>query len=64
LKVKLEQCHGPVAYGGRGFNPLLPRNSKVFDKAKLNSQFCGKYLSINLIRILVSLICKLNGTLD
>jgi hypothetical protein len=35
-----------------------------FDKAKPNSQFHGKYIHNNLIRIQVSLICKLNGTPD
>jgi hypothetical protein len=33
-----------------------------FDKAELNSQFRGKYIHNNLIRIWVSLIYKLSGT--
>jgi hypothetical protein len=35
-----------------------------FDKAKPNSQFHGKYICNNLIRIRVSPTCKLNGTPD
>jgi hypothetical protein len=35
-----------------------------FDKAEPNSQFHGKYICNNLIRIWVSLICKLSGTPD
>jgi hypothetical protein len=60
-----------VAYRGGGFGafkpPPPPRNSEVFDKAdkaEPNSQFCGKYIRNNLIRIRVSLICKLSGTPD
>jgi hypothetical protein len=35
-----------------------------FDKAESNSQFCGKYICNNRIRIWVSIICKLSGTPD
>jgi hypothetical protein len=35
-----------------------------FDKAEPNSQFRGKYVHNNLIRIQVSLICNLSGTPD
>jgi hypothetical protein len=35
-----------------------------FDKAEPNSQFRGKYIRNNLIRIRVSLIYKLGGTPD
>jgi hypothetical protein len=46
--------------GGR-FNPHPKLQS--FDKAEPNSHFRGKYIR-NLIRIRVSLICKLSGTPD
>jgi hypothetical protein len=41
-----------------------PPKFRSFDKAKPNSQLCGKYVHNNLIRIQVSLICKLSGTPD
>jgi hypothetical protein len=41
-----------------------PPKCRSFDKAEPNSQFHGKYISNNLIRIWVSLICKLSGTPD
>jgi hypothetical protein len=37
---------------------------RSFDKAQPNSQFRGKYIRKNLIRIRVSLVCKLSGTPD
>jgi hypothetical protein len=45
---------------------VLPPPKKFwrFDKAEPNSQFCGKYIRNNLIRIRVSLICKLSRTPD
>jgi hypothetical protein len=50
-----------VAYRGRGeFIP--PPKFLNFDKAEPNSQFHGKYIHNNLIRVWVSLIFKLNGT--
>jgi hypothetical protein len=48
-----------LGLGGWGFNPPKFRS---FDKAEPNSQFRGKYFRNNLIRIRVSLICKLSGT--
>jgi hypothetical protein len=42
-------------------NPPTPK-FQSFDKSEPNSQFCGKYIHKNLIRILVSLICILSGT--
>jgi hypothetical protein len=49
--------HASVVYqGGGGF--------QSFDKAEPNSQFHGKYIRNSLIRIRVSLVCKLSGTLD
>jgi hypothetical protein len=57
----------PVAYRGGvgevwgGSNPLKFRS---FNKAEPNSQFPGKYIHNNLIRIRVSPICKLSGTPD
>jgi hypothetical protein len=55
-----------VAYRG-GFwgiqSPLSPK-FRSFEKAEQNSQFRGKYIRNNLIRIQVSLICKLSGTPD
>jgi hypothetical protein len=43
------------------FNPPPPK-FRSFDKAEPNSQFRGKYIRNNLIRIRSSLICKLSGT--
>jgi hypothetical protein len=45
-----------------GFN--APPKFRSFDKAQPNSQFRGKYIRNNLIRIRVSRICKLSGTPD
>jgi hypothetical protein len=45
-----------------GYTPL-PK-FRYFDKAEPNSQFRGKYTRNNLMRIRVSLICKLSGTPD
>jgi hypothetical protein len=42
-----------------GFKP--PPKFQSFDKAKPNSQFRGKYIHNNLIRIQISLTCKLSG---
>jgi hypothetical protein len=54
-----------VAYrGGRGLGGPKPPNLRTFDKAEPNSQFRGKYIRDNLIRIRVSLICKLSETPD
>jgi hypothetical protein len=39
-----------------------PPKLHSFDKGELNSQFHGIYIRNNLIRIRVSLICKLSGT--
>jgi hypothetical protein len=50
-----------VAYWG-GFNP--PLKFRSFDKAEPNSQFRGKCIRNNLIRIRVSRIRKLSGTPD
>jgi hypothetical protein len=52
-----------VAYrvGGGGVKPPKFRS---FYKAEPNSLFRGKYMSDNLIRIRVSLVCKLSGTPD
>jgi hypothetical protein len=55
-----------VAYRGGGlgwFNPPSPK-FRSFDKAEPNSQFRGKYIHNNLIKIRVSLIYKLSGTPD
>jgi hypothetical protein len=54
-----------MAYRGGvwGSNPLTPKFGS-FDKAEPNSQFRGIYIRNNLIRIRVSLICKLSGTPD
>jgi hypothetical protein len=55
--------------GGVPISPLPsprppPKKILSFDKAEPNSQFRGKYIRNNLIRIRISLICKLNGTPD
>jgi hypothetical protein len=47
------------AVPGEGFQTPKFQN---FDKAKPNSQFHGKYIDNNVIRIRVSLIHKLSGT--
>jgi hypothetical protein len=54
------------AYRGGGWGVQTPPPPKFlsFDKAEPNSQFRGKYIRNNLIRIRVSLICKLSGTPD
>jgi hypothetical protein len=50
----------------RRLNPPPPPSPKFrsFDKSEPNSQFRGKYIRNNLIRIRVSLICKMSGTPD
>jgi hypothetical protein len=57
-----------VAYRGGfgGLNPSPPPPPKClcFDRADPNSQFHGKYIRNNLIRIRVSPICKLSATPD
>jgi hypothetical protein len=47
-----------------GVQPLPPKKFRSFDKAEPNSQFHGRYTHNNLIRIQVSLICKLSGIHD
>jgi hypothetical protein len=54
----LQWCTKGGGFGGS--NPLL--KFLRFDKAEPNSQFHGKYICNNLIRIWVSLICKLSAT--
>jgi hypothetical protein len=51
---------------GEGFGGLKSPSPKFrsFDKAQPNSQFCGKCIRNNLIKIRVSPICKLSGTPD
>jgi hypothetical protein len=54
-----------VAYRGLfGVFKLPPPKFRSFDKAEPNSHFRGKYIRNNLIRIRVSVICKLSGTPD
>jgi hypothetical protein len=54
-----------TAGGVWGLNPPPPPPKfRSFDKAEPNSQFRGKYIRNNQIRIRVSLICKLSGTPD
>jgi hypothetical protein len=48
--------------GGLGGGSTPSPKFRSFDKAELNVQFRGKYIHNNLIRIQVSLICKLSGT--
>jgi hypothetical protein len=50
--------------GGLGAQTPLPPKFRSFDKAEPNSQFHGKYICNNLIRIRGSLICKLGKTPD
>jgi hypothetical protein len=56
--------HGQWCTEGGVWGVQNPSKFRRFDKAKPNSLFRGKYIRINLIRIRVSLICKLSGTLD
>jgi hypothetical protein len=46
-----------------GFKLPSPK-LRSFEKAKPNFQFRGKYILNNIIKIRVSLICKLSGTPD
>jgi hypothetical protein len=48
--------------GRGGLGSSNPPKFRGFDKAEPNSHFRGKYIRNNLIRIRVSLICKLSGT--
>jgi hypothetical protein len=50
-----------VYWGGAWFKAPPPKKRSSFDNAGPNSQFHGKYISNNLIRIQVSLICKWVG---
>jgi hypothetical protein len=50
--------------GEFGVQPPQPPKFRSFDKDEPNSQFHGKYIHNNLIRIRISLIYKLNGTND
>jgi hypothetical protein len=52
-----------VPRGVGGFNPPSQKFRR-FDKAEPNSQFRGKYIRNNLIRIRISPICKLSETPD
>jgi hypothetical protein len=54
----------PVAYRRGWVVQPPPPKFRSFGKAEPNSQFHGKYICNNLIRICVSLICKLSGTPD
>jgi hypothetical protein len=49
--------------GGSGVRNHSPP-PRSFEKAEPNSQFHGKYIHNNLIRIRDSLFCKLSGTPD
>jgi hypothetical protein len=49
--------------GGLGGSTHPPK-LRSFDKAELNSQFHGKYIHNNVIRIQGSLFCKLSRTPD
>jgi hypothetical protein len=56
-----------VAYREGGlwvFQPPPPSEFFSFDKAEPKSHFHGKYIHNNLIRMWVSLICRLSGTPD
>jgi hypothetical protein len=54
---------GVLRGGLEGSNTPSPK-FRSFEKAEPNSQFHGKYICNNLIRIQVSLVCKLSGTPD
>jgi hypothetical protein len=69
LPCILFHCVGLCTSGvpkGRGvvWGVQTPMKFRSFDKAELNSQFRGKYIPNNLIRIWVSLNYKLSGTPD
>jgi hypothetical protein len=57
-------CSGVQRGGLGGSNHPLPPKFRSFDKAELNSEFRGKYILNNLIRIRGSLIYRLSGTPD
>jgi hypothetical protein len=71
VRVPTATCRRNILFPSSGQNESI-RDSPIsdvpkfrsFDKAKPNSQFRGKYIRDNLIRIWVSLICKLSGTPD
>jgi hypothetical protein len=48
--------------GGWGVQTPHPPKFWSFYKAEPNSLFCGKYIRNNIIRIRVSLICKVSET--
>jgi hypothetical protein len=50
--------------GVGGLGGSNPPKFRSFAKAEPNSQFRGIYIRNNLIRIWVSIICKLSGTPD
>jgi hypothetical protein len=56
----LQTPSGVLGGGGGVLNPQF----FSFDKAELNSQFHEKDIRNNLVRIWVSLICKLSGAPD
>jgi hypothetical protein len=60
-KYKEMGCIAVACLGG-GLGGLTPLKFRSFDKAEPNFQFCGKYIHNKLIRIRVSLICKLSRT--
>jgi hypothetical protein len=62
----LFQAGSPEAYrrGGWGLKHPPPSKFRSFDKAEPNSQFRGKYIRNNLIRIWASFICTLSRTPD
>jgi hypothetical protein len=65
LKSTISSCQDsglPRGGGVEGFKPHPKFRS--FEKAEPNSLFCGKYIRNNLIRIRVSIICKLSGNPD
>jgi hypothetical protein len=62
LPIEYEAGLSGVSRGVGGVQ-TLPK-FRIFDKAEPNFQFRGKYILNNLIRIRVSLICKLSGTPD
>jgi hypothetical protein len=57
-------CSSGASRGVWGGSTPTPPKFRNFNKAEPNSQFLGKYIQNNLIRIRISLIWKLSGTPD
>jgi hypothetical protein len=64
LKLRHQRVHWRTEGCLGSSTPPPPPKFQSFDKAEPNSSFRGKCIRNNLIRIRVSLICKLSGNPD